>query len=418
MTPGARLASSIELYEKIWSSRIPMDKTCADYFRIRRHIGAKDRAEIAERVYGLMRHHARLNWWLEHMKLQGVRASVLLYALLYEEMTAKRIADLCSGRKYEAEPLSDEEQRALALLADGDYRFKIEKTMPEAVSVECPPDAEEFLRAKFGADFALRLSAMMTAAPLDLRVNTLKATREEAKARLEAEGVKTDPMTLSPWGLRVQGKAFLSVTKSFSKGWIEIQDEGSQLIALICDAKPGEQVLDFCAGAGGKTLALAAAMENKGRVVAMDLDPDRLEKGRTRYRKAGVHNIELRALNDPAQTKWLRRQKEKFDCVLVDAPCSSSGTWRRNPDLKWRRYGPSFTELNAIQADILDQVAYLVKPGGRLVYATCSLNPLENEDIVNDFLARHDAFSLTEEDPSLYDHFNQKGFFARKMIKK
>ena len=161
----------------------------------------------------------------------------------------------------------------------------------------------------------------------------------------------------------------------------------------------------------GKTLALAAAMNNKGRVVAMDTSADRLEKGKVRYRKAGVHNIEVRPLSDEKQRTWFKRQKENFDCVLVDAPCSSSGTWRRNPDLRWRPYGPSLDELLVTQGEILDKVVKAVKPGGKLVYATCSLNRAENEDQVAAFLERHPDFTLDESRA-------HNGFFAARMLKK
>jgi len=186
----------------------------------------------------------------------------------------------------------------------------------------------------------------------------------------------------------------LAHSKAFKKGMIEIQDEGSQLLALICNAKPGQQVLDYCAGGGGKTLALAAAMQGKGRIVAMDIDERRLAKAKPRLTKADVHNFELRALSDDKHRKWLRRQKDKFDVVLVDAPCSSSGTWRRNPDLRWHHYGPQHAEIEKIQGEILDKVWENVKIGGRFIYATCSLFAEENEHQVEAFLKNHDNFKL------------------------
>lgn len=415
MTPGARLAASIELTDQIWGRRVPMDKTAGDYFRTRRHIGSKDRNEIAERVYSLMRHHARLTWWLERLHKNDTRTRVLLHALFVENMNVKRIKDLCSGRGYDPAPLTDEE---LALLQSLEGQPLHHFDMPEIVRVECPAHHEAWLRARFGDDFVKRMEEMLHPASLDLRVNTLKISREDAQESLRKDGVDTDLTSVSHVGLRVKGKAYLSNTKAFAKGWVEIQDEGSQAIALICNAKPGEQILDYCAGGGGKTLALAAMMENKGRVVAMDMEPQRLEKGRVRYRKAGVHNVELRPLSDEKQQKWIKRQKEKFDCVLIDVPCSSSGTWRRNPDLRWRQYGPTLDELLAVQAEILDKTAAYVKPGGRLVYATCSLNPAENEEQIGRFLAAHDDFHLTEHDQILYKLMFEKGFFARQLVKK
>jgi 16S rRNA (cytosine967-C5)-methyltransferase len=180
-----------------------------------------------------------------------------------------------------------------------------------------------------------------------------------------------------------------------NKGWVEIQDEGSQLIAYVCGVKPGMQVLDYCAGGGGKTLALAAAMQRKGRIVAMDTDARRLEKGKLRFKKAGISDIiEVRPLSDDRHRKWLKRQKGTFDIVLLDVPCSGSGTWRRNPDARWRSYGPSVEELLPVQAEILDKTVAVVKEGGRLVYATCSLLPEENEKQVEAFLVRHPEFEV------------------------
>jgi 16S rRNA (cytosine967-C5)-methyltransferase len=186
----------------------------------------------------------------------------------------------------------------------------------------------------------------------------------------------------------------LAETKLLQQGVIEIQDEGSQLISLLCAAKPGMQVLDACAGGGGKTLAIAADMRGKGRVVAMDNSTARLMRGKPRYVRAGIHNVEARSLEDEAQLKWLRRQKGNFDVVLVDAPCTSSGTWRRNPDLRWRRPGPTMDEIIALQTQILDKFQKAVKPGGRLVYATCSLFREENEHQMEGFLARHPDFEI------------------------
>jgi 16S rRNA (cytosine967-C5)-methyltransferase len=191
----------------------------------------------------------------------------------------------------------------------------------------------------------------------------------------------------------VKGKAFLSKTKPFVKGWIDIQDEGSQMIAYLTGAKPGMQVLDYCAGAGGKTLALANMMQVKGRIVAMDTEAGRLAKARERFRRAHVTDIiEVRPLSDEQHRKWLKRQKGTFDVLLLDVPCTGSGTWRRNPDMRWRQYGPDLAELMQTQEEIMEKTAITVKPGGRMVYATCSLFPAENEDRVNAFLAAHPEF--------------------------
>ncbi|MFP4098299.1 MAG: RsmB/NOP family class I SAM-dependent RNA methyltransferase [Alphaproteobacteria bacterium] len=400
MKPASRIKATIEILSSTHRSRVPLDKCVGDYMRVRRYIGSKDRSNIAERIYDITRAHARLGWWLERVKHEDTpRARVMAWVILGEQADEKRLKDLFDGSRYAPESPSDDElDFARKLIGQPLMR----KDMPEHVLVECPPEHESLLRARFGDDFAEEMNAMLQPAPLDLRVNGFLADKEKVMAYLKADGVKVNETALCPWALRCESKAYLSRTKAFAKGWVEIQDEGSQLIAWLCDAQPGMQVLDYCAGAGGKTLALATAMQRKGRIVAMDTDERRLEKGRKRYRKAGVADIiELRSLSDEKQHKWLKRQKGKFDVVLIDAPCSGSGTWRRNPDMRWQTYGPALEELTVIQAQILDQAHKCVKPGGRLVYATCSLFDAENEDQITRFLEQYPDFEIYSLDKSL-----------------
>lgn len=392
MTPSARIQATIELWQKISDARIPMDNICGDYFRTRRFIGSKDRSEIAERVYNMMRSYARLRWWCEQTGLdESARSFVLLFLALGEGRQAADIDALCNGRKYHPVELSYAEQKILNQIAGQNLNHK---DMPDHVRVECPEQHEQVLRDLYGDAFADEMQAMLVPATLDIRVNTIKSSIENVLASLAKQGVGAEPCPYSPVGLRLTSKAFLSKTTAFTKGLIEIQDEGSQLLALICGAKPGMQVLDYCAGGGGKTLALAMMMENKGRIVAMDIEKRRLDKGKPRFVRAGVHNIETRAIEEEKHKKWFRRQKETFDIVLVDAPCTSSGTWRRNPDLRWKTYGPDQEKIMTMQADILERVKQAVKKGGKLVYATCSLFPAENERQVEQFLQNNPEFKL------------------------
>ncbi len=397
MKPAARIQATIELLERIEDSRVPMDTTVGDYMRGRRYIGSKDRANIAERVYGIMRAAARLGWWLEKMELADTpRHRIMAYLMLIEETDEKRIADLFDGTEHAPQPIDEEEHEFIKNLLNKNL---VHADMPETIRVECPPDCEEKLRDTFGKGFSDEMESMIAAAPLDLRVNTWSAKREEVQKSLAKDGVETTETPYSPWGLRCASKAFLSKTKALTKGRIQIQDEGSQLIAYVCDAKPGMQVLDFCAGAGGKTLALAAAMERKGRLVAMDNDEKRLAKGKMRFKKSGLADIiEVRALSEERHRKWLRRQKGTFDVVLTDVPCSGSGTWRRNPDMRWRTYGPPVEDLVKTQAEILIKAAPAVKPGGKLVYATCSLFREENEQQIESFLTAHTDFEVVPVD--------------------
>jgi 16S rRNA (cytosine967-C5)-methyltransferase len=393
MTPAARLQASIELWDKITNNkRVPMDGMCGDYFRNRRYIGSKDRNDIVTRVYDMMRAHAKLEWWCDHVGLdKNGRSYALINMIFNEDYKIDDLPNFFNGNKYHPDELSEGEGAALTNIKMDGF---LHPDMLEDVINECPSWAYDRLKKLYGDNFAAEMSAMLTPATLDVRVNTIKIDREKAMALLEKDDVPSDPCQYSPVGLRLKSKSYLSRTKVFQKGLIEIQDEGSQLLALICNAKPGMQVLDYCAGGGGKTLALAASMEGKGRIVAMDIESKRLMKSKPRLTKADVHNVELRPLDDDKHKKWLRRQKEKFDVVLVDAPCSSSGTWRRNPDLRWHHYGPTHEAIEQVQGEILDRVWPNVKIGGRLIYATCSLFAEENEHQVQTFLKDHDNFKI------------------------
>ena len=418
MTPSARVKATIEIFERLEVGRVPMDAIVGDYMRQRRYIGSKDRANIVDRVYNIVRAQARIGWWLEMARMEDTpRTRVLTWSVLSESMD---IYDLFNGTKYGPNAPDAREKSYINKLKDLELMCA---DMPENVMVECPPAHEEKLRAVFGADFVPEMQAMMEGAPLDMRVNIWRSDREKAKEALEKSGIEADETPISPWGLRAREKIFLSKSKAYLKGWVEIQDEGSQMIAHVCDVKPGMQVLDYCAGGGGKTLALAAAMQNKGRIVAADIDGRRLEKSRPRFKKGGVADIiEVRPLSDEKNRKWLRRQKESFDVVLTDVPCSGMGTWRRNPDMRWREYGPSLEELVTIQAEILEKVAKCVKPNGKLVYATCSLLREENENQIEAFLKNHPEFSVLPLEESrgigspymrLTPHrHNTDGFFA------
>ena len=398
MKPAARIQSTIDVLERIAeNTRVPMDSVVGDYMRNRRYIGSKDRADIAERCYHMARSHARLGWWVQKFEVEDTaRHRVLIWLMIAEGADEKRITkDLFDGSKYAPPELTAQDIHIVKLITEGKFTGGgiDHHDMPVEVKVECPALYEDKLKTYFGDEFEVEMNAMLSPAPLDLRVNTFLADRVKAKDLLENDGVKTEPTPYSVIGLRCTQKSYLARTKAFVKGWVEIQDEGSQLIAQACDAKPGMQVLDYCAGAGGKTLALAAAMERKGRIVAMDNDMRRLNKGRERYKKAKVADIiEVRPLEENA--KWLKRQKEKFDIVLTDVPCTGTGTWRRNPDMRWRVFGPSLEELTVIQAEILNRAAPLVKPGGKLVYATCSLLPDENENQIEEFLEAHAEFEV------------------------
>ena len=427
MKPASRIQATIEILESEQLKRVPLDAPVGDYMRNRRYIGAKDRSEVAERVYEMTRAHARLGWWLSQANIQDTpRNRTIAWLALGEGCDQSRLKDLFDSSKFAPEELSEAEQHFAASLIGKNLD---DDKIPQDLRLECPSEFSNSLQSYFGSDFSAEMEAMLHPATLDIRVNIFSIDRVNAKNSLEKDGVKTTLTPYSPWGLRCESKAFLSKTKAMNKGWVEIQDEGSQLIAHVCGVKPGMQVLDYCAGGGGKTLALAAAMQRKGRIVAMDTDAKRLEKGRLRYKKAGIADIiEVRPLSDDRHRKWLKRQKGTFDVVLLDVPCSGTGTWRRNPDARWRAYGPSLNDLLPIQAEIMDKTASVVKEGGKLVYATCSLLPEENEKQVEAFLERHPEFEIDALDATqnlghpflrLTPHRHQTdGFFAAVLKRK
>ncbi|MBU6234772.1 MAG: RsmB/NOP family class I SAM-dependent RNA methyltransferase [Alphaproteobacteria bacterium] len=392
MTPSARLQASIELWDKIWTSGVPMDTICGDYFRVRRYIGSSDRKAVVERVYDMMRTYARCGWWLRHVHaLDTPRTRAIASLALIDGTPRPHIHDLFSGSRHAPGVLDILESKAVDALAGHTLEHP---EMPEDVRAECPKESFGKLKALYGKDFASEMEAMLEPASLDIRVNTIKTERDSVLNGLKRHGIETTATPFSPVGLRAEKRVHLADTKLLQQGVIEIQDEGSQLIALLCNAKPGQQVLDACAGGGGKTLAIAAEMKGKGRVVAMDNSTARLMRGKPRYVRAGIHNVEARSLEDENQRKWLKRQKDNFDVVLVDAPCTSSGTWRRNPDLRWRRHGPTMEEILEMQTQILDRFQKAVKVGGRLVYATCSLYREENEHQIDAFLKKYPDFKV------------------------
>lgn len=391
MTPAARVQAGIDLLGATAAApRAPADAVANSWFRARRFIGAGDRRAIADRHWAMLRNEARLAWALKRVRAPITHRTMILAQLLAEGAGADSIAGLFSGSLHGPAPLSDVERFCLHALAalPGDH----DPAMPDAVRYGLPAWLLPHLADRFGDSLGPEMEAMGQPAPTDLRANLLKATRDEARAALAAEGILAEPTPFSPWGLRIEGRRPVTATAAFREGLVEIQDEGSQLIAVLADARPGGQVVDFCAGAAGKTLALAATMANRGRLLACDVSASRLEAAVKRLRRAGVGNVERRLL-EPGE-RWTKRSAERFDRVLVDAPCSGTGTWRRNPDARGRLTEQDLLELVEKQSKILDRASRLVKPGGKLIYATCSLLPRENEAQVKGFLDRHGDFSL------------------------
>lgn len=386
MTPAARLQAAIELLEQIETTHRPADQVASFYFKGRRYIGSKDRRAVAEVVWRVLRSKARIDWWLKRLDFPADARARVFADLSFQGIAPDR--ELFQGAH--SAPSPGKEERAMMEALRG--RSPFHHDMPAWVRGEYPEWLEDRLTALYGDRAAAEMGAMRDEAPLDLRVNTLKAGRDEAAAALAAEGIASTPTALSPLGLRLAQRAPLVQLQTWRNGLVEVQDEGSQLVALLTDARPGQAVVDYCAGAGGKTLALAAGMENKGRLVACDVAEWRVDKAAERFRRAGVHNVSRRVLSGESD-KWIKRSAAGFDRVLVDAPCTGTGTWRRNPDAKWQLGETDLMELVERQRAILASAARLVKPGGRLVYATCSILPEEDEGQVATFLAAHPDFT-------------------------
>jgi 16S rRNA (cytosine967-C5)-methyltransferase len=386
VTPAARLEAAIALLEAIEATPSrPADAVANDYFRERRFIGSGDRRSVSERVWRVLRSRRRLTWWVP----KATPRLLVAASLLTEGWSLAGVAESFSGDRFAPAGLERNEYNALRRV---EGQTSDHPDMPDPVRFEIPDWLYPLLQAKYCGELAAEMLALREQAPLDLRVNILKGTRDDARATLAAEGWEARPTPLSLWGLRIDARRPVTGGPAFQSGLVEIQDEGSQLIAALTDARPGMRVVDWCAGAGGKTLALAAMMGNRGQIVACDVSASRLEGAVRRLRRAGVNNVE-RHLVEPGD-KWAKRRAGTFDRVLVDAPCTGTGTWRRNPDARHRLTERDLLELTRKQSSILDAARGLVRIGGRLVYATCSLLEEENEGQVSAFLIRHPEFVL------------------------
>jgi 16S rRNA (cytosine967-C5)-methyltransferase len=384
MTPGARLAAAIEIFSDIEQRRRPAADALKDWGLSHRFAGSGDRAAIAGLVYDALRRKASAAWIMGE---STPRAIVLGMLRRERGMSNDAVADLCDGSRYAPAPLSEQEH--------GRFKQGDLAGAPAHVLGDYPEWLDEAFAATFGAERAEEGAALASRAPLDLRVNTIKTDRDKAAAALA--DLAPQPMRWSPWGLRVKLGAeakspAIHAEPAFIKGLVEVQDEGSQVAALLAGAQPGQQVVDLCAGAGGKTLALAAVMENHGQIYATDNDKRRLAPIYARLERAGARNVQVRTpRSDGNEIADLRGH---IDLVLIDAPCTGSGSWRRNPDAKWRVRPTALAARVNEQAAALDRATQLVKPGGRIAYVTCSVIEGENGAQIRAFLTRQPGFSI------------------------
>ena len=373
MSPSALLASVTELLRAVLKLDAPADGIVSRHFRDQRSLGSRERHLLAETTYTVLRLKARL----AHLAQSGRGPLERRLALLAWVGPESMLEAACTPEEY----VWARHARAID-----------PATLPDPQRHNLPDWLAAPLRERLGEPgFWALVEACNRSAPLDLRVNALKARREEVQEQLAEAGIEAQPTPWSPWGLRVEGKPALQRLPVFTEGLVEVQDEGSQLLALLTEARRSEMVADFCAGAGGKTLALGAMMRSTGRLYAFDTAGHRLEALKPRMARSGLSNV-YPAQIAHARDERIKRLSGKLDRVLVDAPCSGLGTLRRNPDLKWRQTPQALAELQDKQRTILASAARLLKPGGRLVYATCSLLDEENEAIAEAFGAAHPAF--------------------------
>ncbi len=372
MHPKALLEACADLVGLVLKFDHPADAVVSRFFREHREFGPRERATLTETVYSVL----RKKLLFDHLSPSGSGSKERRMAIL----------GFHGPRDFLKSALNDSEKRWLDncdAVDEADLLERHRHNLPEWLVTP--------LKAQLGSGFWALVESLQQPAPLDLRVNTLSDKRVDVLKELKQAGVPAKSTPFSPWGLRVEGKPNLGKLDAFTRGAVEVQDEGSQLLALLLDAKRGDMVVDFCAGAGGKTLAIGASMRNTGRLYAFDTSAHRLDALKPRLARSKLSNVHPAAIAHERDDR-VKRLAGKIDRVLVDAPCSGLGTLRRSPDLKWRQSPQSVAALAVTQAAILESAARLVKPGGRLVYATCSVLPDENEAIAEAFSLGHPDF--------------------------
>lgn len=382
MTPAARLAAAIEVLQTLESGRGHADDTLKAWGKAHRFAGSGDRRAISERVYGVLRARARIAW---RMQADDARALVLGSLVEIDALAPEAIAALFTGEGHAPAPLTEAEAALVAATP---------LPAPETVQAGVPAFVVDALKQRFGDDWLAEAQALTgERAPVDLRVNSLRGDVEAARRLLSVDGLEPEATPFSTLGLRLPPARSTDVqaTRAFQTGWIEVQDEASQIAAALSGAGPGMTVIDWCAGAGGKTLALAAQMNNTGKLLALDVDARRLTALGPRLTRSGAE-AQMRTLHFAYANTGAPDDLPEADVVFVDAPCSGSGTWRRHPEGAHRLTLEAVQRLAALQLKILTAASQTVKAGGRLAYATCSVLPQENEEIAEAFLDAHQHF--------------------------
>jgi 16S rRNA (cytosine967-C5)-methyltransferase len=429
------ILACLEAYGAVRHDGRLADRALDFTLRREKHLYSQERRAVAERVYSLLRKQ-RLVDYLAEVKVKGFEALVSTRKDVFRFAISRVLDgdDVSAVLQSQAMPGTDgtwlrtlSHARAKLMELPELQRFAIEASIPDFLAVK--------LLAELGTEARLVGEAMNKRGPLCARTNPLKGTREEVMKLLEGEGVKVSPTLLSPFGLILETRTNVYSLETFKNGYFEVQDEGSQLLGMLVDAPP-RKVIDACAGAGGKALQLAAQMKNRGEIYALDVDERRLEDLKQRARRAGVHNVRIQTIaQGPEAEEQLVKLNGQAERVLVDAPCSGSGTYRRKPDARYRLTEAMLAEHVEKQRTLIARFAKLVKPGGRLIYGTCSLLREENEDVIEHFLKSHPDFSLTPATPwlgealaaqttrdgmlRLYPHrHDTDGFFGAVLVRK
>lgn len=381
MKNGGRIEAAIQVLDDILNRHQPVKSAMRDWGKRARYAGAKDRAWVSGLVLDSLRHRNSL----AHAMQSDAPRALILGALRHVWDWDLKAVETALKDEHAPAPLTGEEREGLLLAPD--------PTAPPHIQGDFPEWLTPHLERVFGEDLVIETQAMSVRAPVDLRINTLKADPEKAGKAVKTAGGKASELLVNGYHIPApdpsERETSLQTIPAYSKGWVEVQDAGSQIAASAGNVQPGDNVLDYCAGGGGKTLALAAMLEGKGQVFAYDIDGRRLSALIPRLKRSGAHNVQLCHPKEPESLEVLRG---KMDLVFVDAPCTGTGTWRRKPDTKWRLKESALEKRNAEQSEILDKAAEFVKPGGRLLYATCSFLAEEDEDQVTSFLERNDQF--------------------------
>ena len=393
MRPAARLQTIAELLPLALSERQPADRLVQQWGRQNRYAGSKDRRDISDRLFAILRHYGNLTARLggDTPLLVTMLATHLLTDVPLDEVVA-----LADGGQYAPKPISEDDAETLTYAAATPPPERADK-------LSVPAWLFDDIEAQMGNETEAVLAAMQDRAPLDVRVNLLKADRMAAQAALLEEHIETAPHPKVETALRVSGTAQITMSRAYKDGLVEVQDAGAQAVAQICAARPFETVMDFCAGAGGKALAMAAQMQNKGRLLVHDAIASRMRHLPVRATRAGVEIIEMVAPHD------LRGLEGRCDLVVADVPCSGTGRWRRAPETKWRLTAQGLADMHKLQAQILRQAASLISREGRLAYITCSLLSSENNRQIDNFLEENQGFEVLPSD-------GPSGHHARHML--